>query len=317
MERFKRLGIAALTVSALTATALAGIAPRTRPAPAAPAVAHLVAFGGRGPSTNPATGKLDSMLADIVRHSGRVRAGSKLADLRALNPAARFQVTASAGPMVLIDAVTRGDPQRLKAALLSLGLQNASLFSNDVSGWMPVSQLTAAAARTEVHAMRAALPRARTGSVTSTGDYVQGSEALRGLWPDFDGRGITVGVLSDSFDCYAIYAPARQRRASVRPQRLRLQRLHGRRRQGRLDRRSAEWGHRARRGRPGDQRHLHGLQCRAVSLTVPALQRRGSRDAAGGARRRAGRGSRVPYRGRGRRRISPTASWRSPPPAPR
>ncbi len=206
MERFKRLGIAALTVSALTATALAGIAPRTRPAPAAPAVAHLVAFGGRGPSTNPATGKLDSMLADIVRHSGRVRAGSKLADLRALNPAARFQVTASAGPMVLIDAVTRGDPQRLKAALLSLGLQNASLFSNDVSGWMPVSQLTAAAARTEVHAMRAALPRARTGAVTSTGDYVQGSEALRGLWENFDGRGITVGVLSDSFDCYAIYA---------------------------------------------------------------------------------------------------------------
>src|SRR4029077_13765795 len=126
-------------------------------------------------------------------------------DWRALNPAARFQVTATAGPMVLIDAVTRGDPQRLKAALVSLGLQNASLFSNDVSGWMPVSRLTAAAARAEVHAMRAALPRARTGSVTSTGDYVQGSEALRGLWQNFDGRGITVGVLSDSIDCYAIY----------------------------------------------------------------------------------------------------------------
>ncbi|HET9329352.1 MAG TPA: S8 family serine peptidase [Steroidobacteraceae bacterium] len=208
MERFKRLGIAALTVSALTATAVAGIAPRTRPAQpaAAPAVAHLVAFGGRGHGTDPAPGKLDSMLADIVRHAGGVRAGSKLADLRALNPAARFQVTATAGPMVLIDAVTRGDPQRLKAALVSLGLRNASLYSNDVSGWMPVSRLTAAAARTEVHAMRAALPRARTGSVTSTGDYVQGSEALRGLWQNFDGRGITVGVLSDSFDCYAVYA---------------------------------------------------------------------------------------------------------------
>ncbi|HYM27169.1 MAG TPA: S8 family serine peptidase [Steroidobacteraceae bacterium] len=208
MERFKRLGIAALTVGTLTATALAGIAPRTRPAQpaAAPAVAHLVAFGGRGHSTNPATGKLDSMLADIVRHAGRVRAGSALADLRALNPAARFQVTATAGPMVLIDAVTRGDPQRLKAALMSLGLQNASVFSNDVGGWMPVSRLTAAAARTEVHAMRAALPRARTGSVTSSGDYVQGSAALRLLWPGLDGKGVTVGVLSDSFDCYAIYA---------------------------------------------------------------------------------------------------------------
>jgi len=208
MERFTRLGIAALAVSALTATALAATAPRTRLAQpaAAPAVAHLVAFGGRGHATDPATRKLDSMLADIARHAGSVRTRSKLADWRALNPAARFQVTAMAGPMVLIDAVTRGDPQRLKAALVSLGLQGASAFSNDVSGWMPVSQLTAAAARTEVHAMRAALPRARAGSVTSTGDYVQGSAALRTLWPNLDGKGITVGVLSDSFDCYAIYA---------------------------------------------------------------------------------------------------------------
>ncbi len=205
MERFTRLGITTLAIATVTATALAGIVPRARLAQpaAAPAVAHLVAFGARGHSTNPATRKLDSMLADIARHASRVGSGSKLADLRALNPAARFQVTASAGPMVLIDAVTRGDPQHLKAALVSLGLQNASLFSNDVSGWLPVSQLIAAADRAEVHAMRAALPRTRAGSVTSSGDFVQGSAALRIRWPGLDGKGVTVGVLSDSFDCYA------------------------------------------------------------------------------------------------------------------
>ena len=210
MERFTRLGITTLAIATVTATALAGIVPRarlTQPA-AAPAVAHLVAFGARGHSTNPATRKLDSMLADIARHASRMGSGSKLADWRALNPAARFQVTASAGPMVLIDAVTRGDPQHLKAALLSLGLQNASLFSNDVSGWLPVSQLIAAADRTEVHAMRAALPRTRAGSVTSSGDFVQGSAALRTRWPGLDGTGVTVGVLSDSFDCYSIYGQA-------------------------------------------------------------------------------------------------------------
>ena len=54
--------------------------------------------------------------------------------------------------------------------------------------------------------MRAALSRTHAGAVTSQGDYVQGTGALRTANPGLTGSGITVGILSDSYDCYAVYS---------------------------------------------------------------------------------------------------------------
>jgi subtilisin family serine protease len=107
--------------------------------------------------------------------------------------------------MVLIDAVTRGDPGALKTALVDLGLQHPAVFSNDVGGWLPVAQLGAATLRDEVHALRAAMPRTRSGAVTTQGDFVQHSDVVRSS-NSLDGAGITVGILSDSYNCYAVYA---------------------------------------------------------------------------------------------------------------
>lgn len=133
-------------------------------------------------------------------------AGSALQDLHALNPAARFSRPAnSSAPLVLIDAITKGDPQKLKAALVGLGLQRAAQYSNDVGGWLPVDQLDAASALTEVHAIRAAMMRTKSGAVTSQGDYAQNSDLVRSD-NSLNGAGITVGVLSDSYDCYPVYA---------------------------------------------------------------------------------------------------------------
>jgi hypothetical protein len=123
-----------------------------------------------------------------------------------MSPAAKFiQTAAGATPLVLIDAVTRGDPQQLRAALVALGLQHPSVYSNDVSGWLPVTQLDAATARTEVHSIRAAMPRTRTGAVTTQGDFVQHSDVARSV-NSLTGAGVTVGVLSDSYNCYAVFA---------------------------------------------------------------------------------------------------------------
>jgi hypothetical protein len=69
---------------------------------------------------------------------------------------------------------------------------------------MPVQQLDAATLRSEVHAIRAALPRTRAGAVTSQGDFVQHSDTLRST-NALSGAGVTVGVLSDSFDCYSVF----------------------------------------------------------------------------------------------------------------
>ena len=135
-----------------------------------------------------------------------MRAAPALAELHSLSPAARFiQPADGATPLVLIDAITLGDPQQLKTALTGLGLQRSSQYSNDVGGWLPVDRLDAATALFELHAIRAALLRTRSGAVTSQGDAAQNSDVVRSK-NALTGAGITVGIISDSYDCYPVYA---------------------------------------------------------------------------------------------------------------
>ena len=177
----------------------------------APGRARLYAIGTRSSAQrHGAAVKLDSVLADLARHASRARSDHALADLHALSPAARFTTSKSTGmPLVAIDAVTRGEVGDLKAALASLGLEHPAVYSNDVGGWLPVSQLETAAGLGELAALRAAMPRTATpalsGPVSTQGDFVQGSAALRTTYPTLTGAGVTVGVLSDSFDCYSVY----------------------------------------------------------------------------------------------------------------
>src|SRR5450432_3810556 len=88
---------------------------------------------------------------------------------------------------------------------MGLGLQRASQYSNDVGGWLPVDQLDAATALTEVHGIRAAMMRTNSGAVTSQGDFAQNSDLVRSQ-NALSGAGITVGIISDSYNCYPVYA---------------------------------------------------------------------------------------------------------------
>jgi hypothetical protein len=172
-------------------------------------IAHVRVFGGRSAAQLSDTLglKFDATLADLSAHMGQIRPGYELADLHAMNPAIRVRrIPGSAQPLVLVDAVTRADPQALKASLENLGLLNASVYANDVGGWLPTSALRSAAGLGELHSIRAAMPRTRTGAVMSQGDFAQGSLQLRTANPTLTGAGVTVGVLSDSFNCYAVYA---------------------------------------------------------------------------------------------------------------
>jgi hypothetical protein len=173
-----------------------------------PGDARLLAVGTRSAQQrqSPVALKMDSVLADLSRHLNRVRPDHQLTDLHSLSPAARFaQRTPQATALVAVDAVTRGDPQSLKAALEGLGLEHAAVYGNDVGGWLPVTAVGAAAARAELVSLRAAMPR-RRGVVATQGDYVQHSALVRTDYAGITGTGITVGVLSDSFTCYAVYA---------------------------------------------------------------------------------------------------------------
>jgi hypothetical protein len=199
-------------LTGLTAMAVVGAVATLRHSPLRPSAvagsAALHAFGSRSAQQRrtAAGAKFDGALAELSRHAALARPDHALEDLQSIAPAVRFKQSASdAAPLVLIDAITLGDPQALKAALVALGLQHPAVYSNDVGGWLPVSQLGAATARAEVHSIRAAIPRARAGAVTSQGDFVQHSDDLRAAY-SLTGAGVTVGVLSDSFDCYAVYA---------------------------------------------------------------------------------------------------------------
>ena len=207
-SRFLAFGTLAVMVSLAAVAAVSNFRHSPLRPSAFPGKARLHAFGSRGTGQRPsaALAKFDGALADLARHASRARPDHALQDLRSIAPAVRFkQSGAGAAPLVLIDAVTRGDPQVLKAALVSLGLQRPSMYSNDVGGWLPVAALPNAAARAEVHTIRAAMWRARSGAVTSQGDFAQHSDAVRSA-NSLSGAGVTVGVISDSFDCYAVYA---------------------------------------------------------------------------------------------------------------
>ncbi|MGH8140534.1 MAG: hypothetical protein ACREVV_20375, partial [Steroidobacteraceae bacterium] len=208
--KLHQLAIGMLALLAVAAgPAGSAVRPIAAPRALASGEAHLQVSGSRNsqPRQGAMSGKLDTALADLLRNAALVRPDHALQDLHAMSPAARFmQRPGGTEPLVLIDAVTRGDPQQLKSALLALGLQHASVYSNDVSGWLPVTQVEAAGVLAELHSIRASMPRTRAGAVTSQGDFVQHSAAVRATYPTLTGTGVTVGVISDSYNCYPVFA---------------------------------------------------------------------------------------------------------------
>lgn len=175
----------------------------------APARPQLHFSGGRTAQQrlSPNGQKLDAALAELTQHVSTASSPPTAPELHLLNPAAKFiQRATDPTPLVSIDAITHGDPQQLKQKLEQLGLQKASVYSNDVGGWLPVDKIDAASALGELHAIRAGMSRTRTGAVTSQGDFAQHSSALRTTYSTLTGSGIIVGAISDSYNCYPVYA---------------------------------------------------------------------------------------------------------------
>jgi subtilisin family serine protease len=200
----------ALALLAVLATSSADSVVPARHQQAIPAsgAARLMAFGGRSAAQRSSANaaKLDAALADLSRHLHLVRSERALEDLHSLSPAARFMQSAgNASPLVAVDAVTRGDPARLQQALVALGLQHPAIYANDVGGWLPVDRITTAAALGELVSIHASMPHTRAVMVTSQGDFAQYSDVARANNPGLTGAGITVGILSDSFNCYGVY----------------------------------------------------------------------------------------------------------------
>jgi subtilisin family serine protease len=101
---------------------------------------------------------------------------------------------------VVIDAVASGDVHALQADLEALGLQGAVAFGRIVSGQLPITAIEDMAALASLHFARPAYATTHAGLVTSQGDQALRADVVRAV-VGLDGTGVTVGVLSDSFDC--------------------------------------------------------------------------------------------------------------------
>lgn len=102
--------------------------------------------------------------------------------------------------LVTIDAVAAGDAQTLHAGLEALGLQNTKIFGRVVSGRLPIEAIDDMAALASLQFARPSYMTTRVGSVDSQGDAAMRSDGAR-ITFGVDGTGVTVGTLSDSFNC--------------------------------------------------------------------------------------------------------------------
>ena len=104
------------------------------------------------------------------------------------------------GDKVVIDAVAAGDTDALLRELEALGLENGSSFGHVVSGLLPISALEAAAGLDTLQFARPAMAMTNIGSVTSQGDRAMFADEARDE-EGVRGRRVTIGVMSDSYDC--------------------------------------------------------------------------------------------------------------------
>jgi hypothetical protein len=99
-----------------------------------------------------------------------------------------------------IDAVASGDVHALQADLEALGMQGAVAFGRIVSGQLPISAIADMAALASLQFARPAYATTNVGLVTSQGDQAMRADVARATF-GVDGSGVTIGVLSDSFNC--------------------------------------------------------------------------------------------------------------------
>ena len=101
---------------------------------------------------------------------------------------------------VVIDAVAAADTSTLWNDLVELGLTHGSSFGRVVSGWLPIHAISDMAALASLRfAMPAYKPLTNIGATTSQADVSMQADVARSMF-GVDGTGVTVGVLSDTYD---------------------------------------------------------------------------------------------------------------------
>jgi len=101
-----------------------------------------------------------------------------------------------------IDVIASGDPKALLVDLQTLGLERSATFQDIVSGWLPIEALNKASTLRNLRFAEPAYKSEPDVGVTDTqGDRAINANTVRAA--TFDGNGVAVGVISDSYDIVA------------------------------------------------------------------------------------------------------------------
>jgi hypothetical protein len=109
-------------------------------------------------------------------------------------------VTRIKDELVVVDTVAAGDVMELMAQLQAHGMQQPAVYGRMVSGLLPISSLEKVAQLSSLKLARPAVARSMAGAVTSQGDAAMLADDARTAF-SINGAGVTIGTLSDSYDC--------------------------------------------------------------------------------------------------------------------
>ena len=103
-------------------------------------------------------------------------------------------------PLILIDAIAKGEPHILLNDLRALGMKSIAVHGRIISGQLPLSVVDRLDSLPSLNEAKSSQMITSQGSVQSKGDRAQKSNTAR---QDFaiSGKGVTIAVLSDSYNC--------------------------------------------------------------------------------------------------------------------
>ncbi|MBX2838314.1 MAG: S8 family serine peptidase [Gammaproteobacteria bacterium] len=165
----------------------------------------LLLLGAGLLSISPMNARADDLLAQITASKVQSKLGSELQRLsNQYSLAVKSGSNLSATPeLVTIDATAKTNVNELLMDLRLIGLKHGSAAGLVVSGSLPLSSLTEASKLESLHHVTLSRMDVRQGSVTSQG-FTAMHVGVANTESSLDGTGITVGVISDSYNCYAI-----------------------------------------------------------------------------------------------------------------
>ena len=164
-------------------------------------VGPAVSTSERASGTN---AKLDSKLLRLKQEASPASSLSTPPPSSTAQSRSSATAPVAARDFVNVDVVSKGDPAALRKQLEALGFKTEAVFRNNIGGRLPVSKIEQAAELDGVIRISAPEVHTNAGDVRSQGDSSQHSKLLRDTYvPKVDGTGLTVGVISDSFNCSA------------------------------------------------------------------------------------------------------------------